>query len=595
MRKFSLLAYIALLVILTACATPSELLPTASQLQETDAPIRIGSIPSTVQQSLNLPRPKINEKIETYSVVVNNVPVHELLFALARDAKVNIDIHAGILGNVTLNAINQTLPQILTRLAKQLDLRWELNGPNLAVMPDTPYLQSYKIDYVNMKRDASGSVQVSGEIASAAISSAGGSTGGNNGSTAKIENSSKNNFWDTLISNIKDMLRETDKILPEGSSDTTVEQDSSQQTSGLLNHQTPPPNARHTASPIPSSQTSSGTTIVKRATFREAASVMAHPESGIISVRATARQHEKIQEFLDQVMSSAKRQVLIEATIAEVELTKQYEQGVDWGHFASNANSNGFFFSQTSAAVSGPGLLTLASRSNNGSASYFSSAISLLETFGTVKVLSSPKISAINNQSAILKVVDNQVYFTVKSNTVTSSSGSDKTVTTEQKVVPVGFIMNVTPQISGSDEVLLNVRPSITRIQKFVSDPNPSLGTVPNLVPIIRTREMETVIRVQDGNIAVMGGLMEEQLQNVDSAVPWFHSIPLIGPLFTQKSSTTRKTELVIFLRPTIIRESSINGDFDRIREHLPRKDFFSNNPGPRYQLLPSVKEETKK
>ena len=99
---------------------------------------------------------------------------------------------------------------------------------------------------------------------------------------------------------------------------------------------------------------------------------------------------------------------------------------------------------------------------------------------------------------------------------------------------------------------------------------------------------MESVLRLQDGSIGVMGGLMEEEVTGVDSAVPWFHSIPGLGALFSQKSKQARKTELVIFLRPSVIREAGLTGDFSRLREHLPTKEFFANDPGPRYQLLPS-------
>ena len=112
-----------------------------------------------------LPKPKPAARPETYSVVVNNVKVQELLFALARDAKLNVDIHSGITGSVTLNAINQTLPQLLDRISKQVDMRYEIDGPNLSVMPDTPYLRIYKIDYVNMDRDTTSAIGSSSQIA----------------------------------------------------------------------------------------------------------------------------------------------------------------------------------------------------------------------------------------------------------------------------------------------------------------------------------------------------------------------------------------------------------------------------------------------
>jgi post-segregation antitoxin (ccd killing protein) len=126
-----------------------------------------------VAATVTLARPKAAAKAESYSVSVRNIPVQDLLFALARDAKLNIDIHPGINGIVTINAIDQTLQQILTRIAKQVDMRWELDGPNLVVMTDSPFLRNYKVDYVNMSRDVSGTVSINTQIASTSTSATG--------------------------------------------------------------------------------------------------------------------------------------------------------------------------------------------------------------------------------------------------------------------------------------------------------------------------------------------------------------------------------------------------------------------------------------
>jgi general secretion pathway protein D len=154
MKKTCSLAVLALT--LSACSNAPIQPPGNNHLRaEKVGPATTAAIPAPVQQTVALPKPKPAPKVETYSVVVNNVRVQELLFALARDAKLNVDIHPGIEGAVTLNAIDQTLQQLLTRIAKQVDLRWELDGPNLAVMPDSPFLRTYRVDYVNMSRDSS--------------------------------------------------------------------------------------------------------------------------------------------------------------------------------------------------------------------------------------------------------------------------------------------------------------------------------------------------------------------------------------------------------------------------------------------------------
>ncbi len=321
--------------------------------QQAGEPAAISGIPETVKRSVALPPPKPATKVETYSVVVTNVPAQEILFALARDAKINLDIHPGIQGTVTVNAINQTLPQILTRIAKQVDMRYELDNGYLTVMPDSPYLHSYKIDYVNMARDSDGAMSNATQVGGGLSGGASGGSGSNN-SSLTIKNTSRNHFWETLTQNIKDILHETDKILPAGSSETSVQQVREASSTGTgaqpsSGKKKSAPDDDIGDSPIPVSVAEGGMTVTRRSTFREAASVIANPENGIFTVRATGKQHEKIQEFVDQVMTSARRQVLIEATIVEVRLSDNYQQGIDWSRFALGAK--GFFLGLRMPAV----------------------------------------------------------------------------------------------------------------------------------------------------------------------------------------------------------------------------------------------------
>src|SRR5476649_2962933 len=171
-----------------------------------------GAIPAPVQVAPVLPPPTPAARAETYSVVVNNVRVQDLLFALARDAKLTVDIHPGVTGTVTLNAIEQTLPQLLGRISKQVDMRYEIDGQTLSVMRDTPYLRIYRIDYVNLSRDATSTANLSTNVSgSGATSSSGGGSGAVNNSTSLIATRSVNKFWETVVGNVKDILRETDK------------------------------------------------------------------------------------------------------------------------------------------------------------------------------------------------------------------------------------------------------------------------------------------------------------------------------------------------------------------------------------------------
>jgi general secretion pathway protein D len=553
---------------------------------QADAPAPAGDIPDPVRVTPILPKPKPAARPETYSVVVNSVKVRELLFALARDAKLNIDIHPGIVGSVTLNAIDQTLQQLLARIAKQVDMRYELDGPNLALMPDTPYLRIYKIDYVNMQRDTDSKVGTSTQVATPGAAGAGGGGGaGGNQSTTSITSRATNHFWDTLVKNVQDILRETDKIFPAPGQAGSQAATAAQATAPAA---TVAPASGAAPAAAPAQQ---------GASFREAASVISNPESGVLSIRATSRQHEKIQEFLDQVLASAKRQVLIEATIAEVQLSNQYQQGIDWS--AARRGSTGFTFNQsvsgtTTASPTGS-LFVLGAAAPNYS--NLLASVRLLETFGNVRVLSSPRLTVLNNQTAILKVVDNQVYFTIQATTTAGSAGVAPvtTFTTTPNVVAVGFIMNVTPQIGDADSVLLNVRPSISRIVGNVADPNPSLaapcgaagaglagcGSITSNIPVIQTREMESLINVNSGQIAVMGGLIQDRVNDLEDSVPGANRLAGIGRLFENKNLTSTKTELVVFMRPIIIRDASINGDYRGYRTFLPDDNFMAApNPG---------------
>ena len=321
--------------------------------------------------------------------------------------------------------------------------------------------------------------------------------------------------------------------------------------------------------------------------------MIANPETGILNIRATSRQHEKVQEFLDSVMTNARRQVLIEATVAEVQLNNQYQRGIDWQRLRSGATTtgvpafgqgnSGIEFGQTSVGTPA-GINTNAFVMGGAIASLnFNFALKFLESFGDVRVLSSPKISVLNNQTAVLKVVDNLVYFTIQAQSTANQTSTLTTFTTTLNSVPVGFIMSLVPQISDTDTVVLNLRPTISRKIGDVADPNPSLATagVTSLVPVIQTREMESVLRVQSGQVAVLGGLMQDAVTNIEDTIPGVRDIPGIGQLLSQRKDINQKTELVIFLRPVVIKDASIDGDYASYRNQLPGADFFSKpNPG---------------
>ncbi len=574
--------------------------------QSNAAPATAGIIPQASTRPVVLAPPKPTAKVETYSVVVTSVPAREILFALARDAKINIDIGPGIEGIVTLNAIDQTLPQILDRIAKQIDIRYTIDNGNLFVEADKPFLKTYKIDFINMSRSVTSKIFTSSQIGGVSSSGSGTTaTAGNTASTAIISET-KNNLMDSLIENVRAIIVDEDRIRYTDRIERRNEMAASAQGAGAVsvnggnapgsgpnNEKGPASKAGAGASGVGNEEIAARTSTVQQtAKYEPAVNINANKETGVLIVRATARQHKKIQEFIDKVMTTARRQVLIEATIAEVTLSDNYQQGINWSALAQGAK--GFQLTQagTSTLPSANTGSMFVLKYNNASSvlGNLSSSVSLLDSFGDVKVLSSPKLSVMNNQTATLKVVDNKVYFSIQVTPgISSVSGNiPPTYTTTPVPVAVGFTMNVTPEISDSDYVTINVRPTITRIIDYVNDPNPSLaypcGTgvttcnvpaIVNQVPEIRTREMESVIRVSSGQIAVLGGLMQDEINNQRDEIPLLGNIPVLGGLFKNRNDTKSKTELVIFLRPVIIKDASLDGDFSPYRSNLPDANFL--------------------
>ena len=558
----------------------------------------ISAVPQTVRQVPLPPPPTARIEEVKYSVTVNEVPVQELLFVISRDTKVNIDIHPDIKGRVTLNAIDQTLKQILTRISKQVDMRWEVDGPNIVVKPDSPYLKIYKVDYVNMQRESTSSIGVQTQVVGPSTGLAGSTAGGGagqNSSIVNLKNTSNNKFWETLTANVKDMLRDTDKLLPEGSSETFTQTRS--QGVSINNRPQTATQRRATGRTGQTQTTTTGAGIAEQAgaeegasqtlTFREAASVIVNPETGTLAIRATSRQHEIVGEFIAQISGSSRRQVLIEATVVEVVLNDEYQSGVDWSAlglqglgYTTKQNFTGGIVQPFALSGSTTPFFSLGYRNPNAAAGGdISSTIKLLNSFGNTRVLSSPKIMTLNNQAAVMRVVENKVYFTVQSTVTPGTLTSQAIVSynTTPQVVPEGFIMSVTPQISENDIINLSVRPSVTRITGFVNDPNPALQGIPNRVPQIQTREFEAMMRVASGQTAVLGGLMQDSFQANRDGLPVLARIPILGDWVSYRNDAGKKSELVVFIRALVIREASVESDLSEFKKYLPDAQFFKD------------------
>ncbi|MGI9046252.1 MAG: secretin N-terminal domain-containing protein [Burkholderiales bacterium] len=555
------------LALLAGCASYRPEIPVSKGHidKETVAP-KPDVAPPPVARGAYVPPPKPAVKQPTYSVVVNDVPVKELLFALARDSKQNIDIHPGITGKVTLNAVNETLPAILDRIARQVDMRYHQEGNTLIVEQDTPFMKTYRVNYVNLSRATTSTSSVATQISStsgsgtqtagAQGSPVAGGTG--NASNTTVTSKSSNDFWDVLAQNVRNILASTqaqklssEERIARLDQIKAAQAERLQQATAVSGAGASAANLFSTAFPTP---------LPVPGDPKD--DIVINPVAGTVSILATGRQQALVQQYLDSVTASVQRQVLIEATIVEVRLSDTYQAGVDFSRLAINGGLN-VTQSLTQGTLLSPPNLAIGYINPTSAIGNIAAAVRLLEQFGNARVLSSPKLMALNNQTALLKVVDNRVFFNVQAETVTNQTTATTTFNTTINTVPVGLVMFVTPQIDENGSVMLNVRPTVSRITSFVRDPNPSLAAanVTNLIPEIQAREMESVLRVGSGQTVVLGGLMQDDVRRNRDGVPVLSQQPVIGDVFSFRDEAVVKSELIIFLRPVVVANPSLESE----------------------------------
>ncbi len=492
------------------------------------------SIPTiSAYQPATIPNINFNEN-EIYSITAVNVPVNDLLFKLAQDANKEIDIYSGVEGGVTINAINQPLDEILSRISDQLNFIYEVSKNTIIIRPDFPEWRNYEVDYVNINKTSTETIDMKMTVSS---NTGGTSSTGNVGSSSQVTVQSEHNFWQRLEENVTRLAQ----LDPYTTSAAVAENEAVQ----------------------------SGQNVV------------VNPETGSISVYTSKKRHEAVKNYIETVTARAQRQVMIEATVVEVVLNDNYQAGIDWSFANANlfGQNGGLALNFPFQNVNSDGGLTITTLDPTGAVGPFKTGtanilanLEFLQEFGDSKVLSSPKIMAINNQAALLKVVENLVYFTVEVNTTTGDQTSQTTYETEVNTVPVGFTMSVTPFVSDDGEVTLNIRPTISRLVDSIQDPNPALAAagVQSLIPVIQEKEMSSVLKLKDRQTAIIGGLIEDTNANNRSGVPGFSEIPFFGDIFSKRGDNAKKSELVIFIRPVIVKNPDVDaGDLKSVAQFL--------------------------
>ena len=445
-----------------------------------------------------------NFLLQPVSANVHSVKVSQLLDSIAAALDLELNMHGQLDAEVSLFAEHLPLRRALEQLAGQTELYWELSEQQLKVWDGKPFTKSYPVDYLNIDRRTQSRVGLATQVGTINATQNTQGSGVSNSSQTQLENVTEHLFWTSITNDLNSILGAPSANLP----------------------------------------------------------YAINRDVGLLTLHASKDVHTAVVGYLEKLNESAQRQVLIEATVIEVTLSDTFSAGVDWQLLANSLSGvsaaqvlSGVaqVTSETIDRITAPNaLFSVVQQNKHGN---LNATVNLLQEFGDVRIVSKPRIIALNNQPSVLKVVNNRVYFTV--NVERQRSETKDEIITESQIhtVPVGLVMHVTPHISESGKVMLNVRPTLSRILGFVDDPNPELAAanVKNSVPEIQVREMESMLTVQSGQLAIIGGLMQNTTEDDQRKLPGISSLPVIGKLFEQKNSRKRQTELLVVLRPTVL------------------------------------------
>lgn len=520
-------------------------------------------VPS-IAQMLAAPRPPQIGRTKLVSVsVTDDVPLKDVLIELARLADVDIELGPGINGGISFSAKDKPFNEVVERIANLANLRYKVKNGVLRVEQDVPYVKNYALDFLNITRNSDSSVNLSTDVLSSGEEGSGG--GLTTGTTSTISGTTESDIWTAMESNLSQILNyiPADQ-LPEGEAANAAG-----------------------ASAEASGGGASGASSGGSGTGRSGAFYVINRQAGVLSVSATERQHHMVADYINIIRRTAAAQVLIEAKIVEVELDQQYQSGIDWT--AVLGNSDFAISSPISAttglqyAILGPGkdadgVGAANPTGDNNLGIGLDAVVQLTERFGTSRIISSPRLHAINNQQAVLTFAENRIFFevTVEREDAVITDGQvtqqpTVTVDSERRSVPVGLIMSILPSIDlDNNEVTLNVRPTISRQVESVQDPGSVLlnsltgeGFI-NEVPVIEVREIDSIMKVKSGGVMIIGGLMQDSSANSDEGVPFVSDIPWVGNAFKSTNKQNKKTELIIFIKATVLGTSGHTDAADR-------------------------------
>jgi MSHA biogenesis protein MshL len=495
---------------------------------------QLGALPDAVSQAL---MPDVGQSDSPlfgenkYDIDAKQIDAASFFAGIVKDTPYSVAVHPEVMGTISLNLKQVALDDVFALVSEMYGYQIERKQNIYRVYPAGMRTETFAVNYLLMKRDGttqtsitSGGVsQQQGNNSSNSQNNFSGNSsrsnnnnnnlnGNNNANGTNISTRTETDFWTELLSTLKTMI---------------------------------------------------GTDAGK--------SVMVTPQAGLVTVRAMPDEIRAIKRFLQVSEEIIQRQVILEARIIEVSLSDGYQQGINWSQILANVGSTEFQYSTSGGSI---GDNISAAIGNITSLSFinkdFSGVLSLLSTQGNVQVLSSPRVTAVNNQKAVIKVGDDEYFVTdVSSQSTISSSTTSVVPNIELTPFFSGIALDVTPQIDKDGVVLLHVHPSVIETQE--QEKIVTLNQEQYILPLAQSniRESDTIIRARSGEIVVIGGLMQSMIADSESQTPLLGDIPILGNLFKSKKQTEVKKELVILLKPTVVDAQTWRDQLQRSRDQM--------------------------
>lgn len=510
---------LGLCLLLTACAQPmvrdtniKEEMQSSFELPEDTSKTLPNEVSASLLPTMQIQLPGIND-IESevrFDVKVRRVRARDFFLSLVDSTPYNMVIHPKLGGYISLDLKNTTIQETMQVVRSVLGYDYKIKGHTIQVFPNTMHTRIFKVNYLAAKRigeslttSKTGQISNNGDDEDSSSSSANSST---------IQTGSSADFWEELKNSLELLI---------------------------------------------------GSESGRR--------VSINPQTGMVIVRAEPSEMRIIEEYLEESQSILHRQVILEARILEVTLNDGFQSGINWASLSNSNGENALFSlgSGNSATGSSWGLTSTTippisgsdiSSSYNGTFTFglftqdFTTFIDLLKSQGDVQVLSSPRVSTVNNQKAVIKVGNDEFFVTnIETQDNTTVAGGNTQVSVELDPFFSGVALDVIPQISDDGDIVLHVHPAVSEVKEQTKTVSTTFGTLSMPLAASNIRESDTVIRAANGQVVVIGGLMQTVTDDVQSGLPLLGDIPLIGGLFSHTKQSNRKSELVILLKPTII------------------------------------------